>query len=96
MNHPRNVRGAMQGGIVGLVVGLVVVAVGLIVGLLVIGALNVYSSTVNYGSSVANTTASTLFTNINTALNLLVIVPIIMAAGAIIAVVGGILYMRSR
>ena len=81
----RNKR-AMTGPVIGLVLGMVVTVVAVIVGLILIGNFNTISAATDYGSAAANATAASIFTNVYGAFNLVVIIPIIMAAGLIISV----------
>lgn len=90
-----NKRG-MAGPVIGLVVGMVVVVIAVIVGLILIGNFNTISASTNYGSAAANATAASVFTNVYNAFNLVVIVPIIMAAGLIISVISVYFFVGSK
>jgi uncharacterized membrane protein YjgN (DUF898 family) len=91
----RDKRG-MAGPVIGLVVGMVVVVIAVIVGLILIGQFSTISASTNYGSSAANATAAAIFTNVYSAFNLMVIIPIIMAAGLVISVISVYFFVGSR
>lgn len=75
-----------KGAALSLVVLLITVAIVLIVGLVVTGQLSTTADTFNLGSS-GNATRTTLFNNIYSAMNLSVLIPIVAAAGALIAII---------
>ena len=72
--------------VLGLVITLISLAVVLVVGIMVIYNLDSTTDAMNLGAS-GNTTRDALFTNIDTAMNLSIIVPIIAGAGLLIGVV---------
>jgi len=90
-----NKRG-MAGPVIGLVVGMVVVVIAVIVGLILIGQFSTISAATNYGSATANATAAAIFTNVYSAFNLMVIIPIIMAAGLVISVISVYFFVGSK
>jgi hypothetical protein len=90
----KNKRGIV-GPVIGLVVGMVVVVISVIVGLILIANFSTISAATNYGSAAANATAASIFTNTYSAFNLVVIVPIIMAAGLIISVISVYFFVGS-
>jgi len=73
----------------GLITMLIALTVVCIVGLVVTGNLYTVASNMDLGSQ-GNTTRTSLFNNVYSAFNLVVIIPIIAAAAAIIGVVGWI------
>ena len=76
-----------------VVVSLIGIVVAMIVGLVVTGNLYTIASNMDLGSS-GNSTRTTLFSNVYSAFNLTTILPIIIGASAIIAVVYG--FARQR
>ena len=84
----------LTGPVMALVIGLVVIGILLPVGLLIVGNLSSTVTAMDLGTS-GNATRTTLFSNIYAAFNLAVIVPIIAAAGIIIAVVGAYFAFRT-
>lgn len=84
----------LTGPVLALVIGLVVIAILLPVGLIIVGNLNTTISAMDLGAT-GNATRTTLFSNIYSAFNLAVIVPIIAAAGIIISVVGAYFAFRT-
>jgi len=73
-------------GALALVITLIMLAVVLVVGIMVVGKLDTVTAAMDLGAT-GNTTRDTLFSNIYTALDLSVIVPIVAGAGLIIGVV---------
>jgi len=69
-----------------LVVLLVTVVVVLIVGLVVVGQLSTTADTFNLGTS-GNATRTSLFNNVYSAFSLSVLIPIVAAAGALLAII---------
>jgi Na+/phosphate symporter len=74
--------------VVALVVALVALVVAIIVCLIVVSQLNTIASGFNLGVT-GNATRTSMFTNTFNALNLLVILPVVIAAGAIITYLAG-------
>ena len=72
--------------VLGLVITLISLGVVLVVGIMVIYNLDTTTDAMNLGTT-GNTTRDALFTNIDTAMNLSIIVPIIAGAGLLIGVV---------
>jgi len=70
----------------GLVIMMIALVITIIVGLLVVGQLSTTADTMDLGAS-GNATRTSLFANTYAGLNLAVIIPIIAAAGAILAIV---------
>jgi heme/copper-type cytochrome/quinol oxidase subunit 4 len=75
-----------RGNVLALVVTLISLAVVLVVGIMVIYNLDTTTDAMDLGTT-GNETRDSLFTNINTAITLTIIVPIIAGAGLLIAVV---------
>ena len=73
----------------GIVTMLIALCVITIVGLVVVGNLNTVANNLDLGSQ-GNATRTSLFNNIYSAFDLIVIIPIVAAAAAIIGVVGWI------
>ena len=69
-----------------LVTMLITIVIVLIVGLVVVGQLSTTAETFDLGSS-GNATRTTLFTNVYSAFNLSVLIPIVAAAGALLAII---------
>ena len=69
-----------------LVTMLITIVIVLIVGLVVVGQLSTTAETFNLGTS-GNSTRTTLFTNVYSAFNLSVLIPIVAAAGALLAII---------
>ena len=69
-----------------LVVLLITVVIVLLVGLVVVGQLATTADTFNLGTS-GNATRTSLFNNIYSAFNLSVLIPIVAAAGALMAII---------
>jgi hypothetical protein len=89
----RRNKKAVSGLVIGLVIGLVTLGIVLTLGLY----LNVQiHDTMPAMTGAANTTAEALYTNILAAYNLSTIIPIVAAAGAILAVIVGFLVVRSQ
>jgi len=72
--------------VLGLVITLISLGVVLVVGIMVIYNLDTTTDAMNLGTT-GNTTRDALFANIDTAMNLSIIVPIIAGAGLLIGVV---------
>jgi len=70
----------------GLVILLITVVIVLLIGLVVVGQLSTVSDTFNLGTS-GNATRTSLFANIYSAFNLSVLIPIVAAAGALMAII---------
>ena len=70
----------------GLVVLLITVVIVLLIGLVVVGQLSTVADTFNLGGS-GNSTRTSLFNNIYSAFNLSVLIPIVAAAGALMAII---------
>lgn len=87
----KNVKG--DSSVIALVIMLILFGVVLPVGLMVTGSLYTTVSNMDLGSQ-GNSTRTTLFNNIYSAYNLSVILPIVAAAGMIIAAI--MLYFRWR
>ena len=84
---------AVTGLVLSLVIGLVTLGIVLTLGLY----LNVQiHDTMPAMTGTANTTAEALYTNILAAYSLSTIIPIVAAAGAILAVIVGFLVVKSR
>ena len=75
-----------KGAALSLVILLITVVIVLIVGLVVTGQLSTTANTCNLGSS-GNATRTSLFNNVYSAYNLSVLIPIVAAAGALIAII---------
>lgn len=75
-----------RGAALGLVILLITVVIVLIVGLVVVGQLSSTANTFDLGTS-GNATRSTLFTNVYSAFNLSVLIPVVAAAGALLAII---------
>jgi len=86
---------ALTGPVLALVIGLVVIAILLPIGLIIVGNLKTTMDAMDLGAT-GNTTRTSLFSNIYSAFNLAVIVPIIAAAGIIISVVGAYFAFRGQ
>lgn len=69
-----------------LVTLLITVVIVLIIGLVVVGQLSTTADTFDLGSS-GNATRTSLFNNIYSAFNLSVLIPIVAAAGALLAII---------
>lgn len=69
-----------------LVILLITVVIVLIVGLVVVGQLSDTADTFDLGSS-GNSTRTSLFNNVYSAFNLSVLIPIVAAAGALLAII---------
>jgi len=87
----KNIKG--DSSVIALVIMLVMFGVALPVGLMITGSLYTTVSSMDLGSQ-GNTTRTTLFNNIYSAYNLSVILPIVAAAGMVIAAI--MLYFRWR
>lgn len=86
-------RKAVTGLVLGLVIGLVTIGIVITLGLYL--NVQIYNS-MPAMEGVANTTATSLFNNIMAAYSLSTIIPIVAAAGAILAVIVGFLVVRQK
>ena len=85
-------RKAITGLVIGLIVGLVTIGIVITLGLYL--NVQIYNA-MPAMTGVANSTATSLFNNIMTAYSLSTIIPIVAAAGAILAVIIGFLVVRT-
>lgn len=86
-------RKAVTGLVLGLVIGLVTIGIVITLGLYL--NVQIYN-TMPEMEGIANTTGESLFNNIMAAYSLSTIIPIVAAAGAILAVIVGFLVVRQR
>ncbi len=84
----RSILSKPRKAVVALVVALVALVVAIIVCLIVVSQLQTIANGFNLGTT-GNATRVSMFTNTFNALNLLVILPVVIAAGAIIAYLAG-------
>ena len=82
----------MSASITELPTSMIVISVLFVVGLVVVGSLYTVASDMDLGSS-GNTTRTSLFNNVYSAFDLGIIAPIVIAAVAIISIIG---YFRTR
>lgn len=79
-------RHSRRANALGLVILLITVVIVLLIGLVVVGQLSTVADTFDLGTS-GNATRTSLFSNIYSAFNLSVLIPIVAAAGALMAII---------